>query len=519
MKKIIKKTVSLLLIAIMAVSMAACGKKGSGSKDKNSNKDYSDRTEVKMKFWRSGLGEDFIQEMVDAFNVKQTKYYVTVSSTSSMAAVTNTLGLETEDETDLYVGLTLSSDHLEPLEDILDYTVEGESKSLKEKFRPIYLENTTASDGHIYQLTTGGGNLGIVYNKALFKAAGMNKAPRTTDELVKACSQLKDNDIIPFIHFTSGGYWTYYVSVWQAQYDGYDYWRNTWCANKDASGKSPSKEVFLKKDGRYEVLKVLEQLLNPDNIEKGSNSLDHISAQTMFLNSDIGMMVTGSWITKEMEGKGSLENYEMMKNPVVSAIVDKLTSVNNDMQLRDLVDAIDAVTDGKASIDEYRSGNDYKVGGVTVSAADWERVTEARNMVQGTMTGGVGIPKYSTEKEGAKEFLKFFYSDAGYQIFADCTRTVYPMELSTGELLDTSKWNSFEKKQYDVMRNSKYYIGDGPFMHDIFVYGGADAYGKSNYIIPFGSRNAAQRKTADQMWETVIENFEINYDSWAKNIE
>lgn len=519
MKKFIKKTVSLLLAAVMVLSMVACGNDSSDETSNEVSEEYASRTEVKIKFWRSGLGEDYLKKIVDAFNEKQTEYYVTYSSSSSMTAVLSTFGLETEDETDIYMGVSGAGNYLEPLDDVVDSTIEGEGKTLREKLYPIYLEMATSRDGHIYQLTGGGGNIGIVYNKELFKKAGIEKTPRTTDELIKACSQLRDQDVVPFIHFTDGGYWTYYVEVWQAQYDGYDYWKNNWCMNTDLNGNSPSKEVFTTKDGRYEVLEVLEDLIAPDNIQSGSNSLDHVSAQTMLLNSDIGMMVTGTWITKEMEGLGAIDNYGMMKNPVISSITDKLTTVNSDMQLREVVDAIDAVTDGTASIDEYKSGDNYMVGGVEVSAADWDYVMTARNMIQGSFNGGMSIPNYSTEIDGAKEFMKFFFSDEGYKLFAEETRMGMPMDLSTGDLIDTSEWDSFAQEQYNVLRNAKAYIGQGAFVHDIFINGGATAYATVNYIAPLTSRNADQNKTADELWQAVLEKVDLSYDSWIKNIE
>ena len=93
------------------------------------------------------------------------------------------------------------------------------------------------------------------------------------------------------------------------------------------------------------------------------------------------------------------------------------------------------------------------------------------------------------------------------------------MDLSTGDLIDTSEWDSFAQEQYNVLRNAKAYIGQGAFVHDIFINGGATAYATVNYIAPLTSRNADQNKTADELWQAVLEKVDLSYDSWIKNIE
>ncbi len=140
-------------------------------------------------------------------------------------------------------------------------------------------------------------------------------------------------------------YWEYAEEVWHAQYDGYDYYRNTFYACKDEAGNSPSKDVLTKKDGRYQVLKAMEKFVTPEYILPGSNSQDHITMQTKFLNQDIGIMVNGSWVSNEMETTGNMADYGVMKTPVISSITDKLTTVKSDTLLRQLISAIDAVSD------------------------------------------------------------------------------------------------------------------------------------------------------------------------------
>ena len=518
--KNIKKVTALFLAAIMTMSLAGCG----GSKDDAKKADHNGGKEVEISYWNSGMGTEFLDAMCKAFNEKQSDWYVYYNATASSKAVTSTYPLPDVDTIDLYMSGTISdTSHMATLDDVLESTADGDSKSLKEKFYASYLEDEQAPDGHYYSLTWGGGALSIIYNKALFEKAGIKEAPRTTDELAVVCDTLLENGITPLTHYMGedgSTYWEYLEEVWQAQYDSVDYYKNNFYACKDESGNSPSKDVLTKQDGRYQVLKAMEKFITTEYVLPGSNSQDHITMQTLFLNKDIGMMVNGSWLSNEMEGTGSVENYGVMKTPVISSITDKLTTVKSDTLLRKLISAIDAVTDGTEDISTYQSGDGYVVDGKEVSAADWEYVKAARNMVGENFSQQTCfIPDYSDAVDGAKEFLKFYYSDEGQKIFADNLHYTLPIDLSEGEI-DRSSWNNFEKEMDSVFQSGEYFISR--YMrsrHDLFINGGAKPYAGYNFVIYFCASNAADRVTADEAWDTIIKKIDGNYDSWLANIK
>ena len=518
--KSIKKITAVFLATVMTLSLAACG----GGKDDEKKPNHNGGKEVEISYWNSGMGTDFLDAMCKAFNEKQSDYYVYYNATAASNAVTATYPLPDVDTIDLYMsGVINDTSHMATLDDVLESTVEGESKSIKEKFDASHLESEVDADGHYYSLTWGGGALAIVYNKKLFDKAGITETPRTTDELAVACDKLYENGITPHTHYmdeAGNTYWEYMEEVWQAQYDGFDYYKNTFYACKDASGTSPSKDVLTTKDGRYQVLKAMEKFITPEYVLPGSNSQDHITMQTKFLNDDIGMMVNGSWVANEMESTGSMDDYGVMKAPVISSITDKLTTVKSDTLLRKLISAIDAVNDGEKEISEYQSGDGYVVDGKQISAADWEYVKAARGMVavnypQQTLF----IPSYSDVVDGAKEFLKFYYSDEGQKIFAEHLHYTLPISLSEGEI-DKSEWNGFEIAMDDVFQNAgtcvSQYIKN---RHDIFINGGAKPYASYNFVVLFCAANAADRVTADEAWDEIVKKIDNGYKGWLSNIE
>ena len=512
-----KKLLALGLTIVMALSCVGCSDTTSG---KGGQSDYNGGKKVEVKYWNSGMGLEYMENLVSAFNQKQSDWYVTFQASASSDALTTAYGIESADTTDLYiVGSVKNTAYMESLDELLESTADGDSKPLKDKFDADYLESEREADGHIYTLTNGGGVLGIVYNQKLFDKAGITQIPRTTDELAVACDKLLNAGITPMAHFQWGGYWSYFWEAWRAQYDGMEYYRNFY-AGIDANGGNDYKSLLTTKDGRYQVLKVLEKIITPEYILNGSNSMDHTTMQTMFLNSDIGMMVNGAWLANEMASVGSMDDYGVMKTPVISSIIEKLQTVKSDAELRNLISAIDSVNDGEADISEYQSGDGYVIKEKTVSAEDWEYVQAARLTVATCYNGQSNfIPTYSDAKEGAMDFLKFYYSDEGYQIYVDATHVKLPLTLSEGTL-DESEWNTFEVQVNELLDRAKYYATSSTReVHRIFSAGGAPTGIDMNWVARFCSNNVADRVTAEDVWKDMMNKVDSNYDKWLANIK
>lgn len=513
-----KKLLSIVLVIIMAMScLTACG----GGKNALSG----DKNVIQIKYWLAGLGEQWLKDVIKGFESAYPEYRVVYETSSSQEAILTSLGKEDIDETDLYLcvkNYNLDGD-LVPLDDILSSTVEGESKTIGEKFDENYLKLEKASDGHYYNLTYGGGIVGIYYNKTMFEEVGIKQEPRTTDELVLVCDTLYTNGQKAFCHFKPAGYWEDCMGdVFFTQYDGLDYVLNTFYACKDEEGKSPSLDVFTKEDGRYEAIKALSKIVTPEYTMVGSNTYDHTTVQTMWYQRKAAMMVTGSWLTSEMAGIETKDEYALMRTPVISSITDKLTTVKDEMLLRQLVSAIDSVTDGEKKESEYKQGEDFIIGGTTVSADDWNYVKVARNTMAINATGNSAfIPKYSSQIEGAKLFLKYLYSDEGYKIYADTLQQTLPLTLDQGEL-DDSDWMEINKGQAHIFETSDQFISMyNAGKHKIFSEGGAKWKSlATTYVDKFSSSSQGDRMTAEDAWKDTVQYAIDNYEtSWLANIK
>lgn len=517
MKRRVKGAVALLLTGAMAVScLAGCGGNKQGDKKGTST------TDVEIAYWNSGLGTGWLDDVIEGFKTVHPEYNVYYTATADAAAIGSALGMEDVDSVDLYLGLTSTkTQYLEPLDDVLDATADGETKSIREKINPGYLALMQDAEGKVHNLTYGGGVISFVYSKKMFQEAGITQLPRTTDELAVVCDALRKKDMVPLCHFIDGGYYEFVNEAFYMQYEGQDYYLNNFYACKDDNGVSPSKEVFKKQDGRYNILKAYEKFITPENVLQGSNSGSHVNMQTMFVNGECAMMASGSWMANEMKGNGNLEDFDMMRLPVLSSITDKLDTVKKESDLRKLISAIDSVLDGEKTAADYQSGDGYQVEDTVISAADWDYVYAARTTLAINFSGeSAYIPNYSNAKEGAKEFLKYLYSDEGYKVYSGDSHLILPVSLCEGSL-DMSDWSDFEKSQYQyLMEGTRYASSYNMSKHAIFTDGGASLFAGINFINHFCTKNEADRYSADEAWEKIQKEVDAKYEStWLANIK
>lgn len=520
-----KKTVVWLLVSAMTFGcLTGCGggkaSNDAGAKD-NTTKD------ITISIWNSGIGVKWLEAVIEGFEKEHPEYNVTYTASASQDAVVATYGMADIDTFDLYMTYCEADpEYMEPLDDVLESTIEGEGKTIKEKFNPNYLEIAQAEDGHYYALSSSGGVYGFVYNKELFEAAGIKQLPRTTDEMIVVCDSLYSAGTTPLCHFRDGGYYSCLLDAFVAQYDGMDYLMNNLYGCTDEDGVSPSKKVFTKQDGRYFALQFFEKLITPEYTLTGSNSQSHTDIQTEFLTGKSAMMFNGSWLVNEMKNSSDSDfsKLGLIRTPVLSEIIKKLSTVKTDIQLRKVVSAVDQILDGEKELEDFASGDGYKVEDLTVSKEDWNIIWAARNVLATNYGGEAAfIPNYSVAKEGAKEFLKYMYSDEGYEIFVKESRCPRPMTLSTGEQPSLEGFSDFEKTQFSLVTKAESFASRYVFnRHEIFKTGGAEILATEGapYISMLCANNSADRKTAEEIWNSYLALVEDMYDvSWIKNMK
>lgn len=170
-----------------------------------------------------------------------------------------------------------------------------------ETLDPIYsFMNAWEFGGNVYGMPSTGNANGIVYNKAVFAAAGVTELPKTPDEFIAALSAIKANtDAIPlYTNYAAG--WT--MGAWDDYIWGSATGDGAYLNQKILHTANP----FTEADGTgpYAVYKVLYDAVANGLIEDDFTTTDWEGCKGMINSGKIGCMVLGSWAYVQMVDAG-----------------------------------------------------------------------------------------------------------------------------------------------------------------------------------------------------------------------
>jgi hypothetical protein len=295
------------------------------------------------------------------------------------------------------------------------------------------------------------------------------------------------------------------MTAWELQYDSVDYYYNNMMQRKGENGNAPSKEVLIKKDGRYEAMKVAEKILTPDTAHPESTNTNHTKVQTLFLNGEAVFMPNGSWLLSESENSNNID-VRMMKIPVISSIINVLPdkSVADDAELSALIHAIDR---GETAL---RSDN----FAYEVTQADYDRVKEARNVMYNNASEQyVFIPEYSNAIDGAKEFLRYFYSDEALVTFVQKTGVTNSASITDTTRFDMSTLSTWGQTQAKFAEELTA-ITNVQDKSEIFINTTYDPFLGVGLASGLTATNPKDRKSAEQIWNLLVAKVNEGWEDW-----
>lgn len=489
MNKSTKRMAGTLTLLTVGLLTAACG----------GGIEAGDAKTIQIYMWESGLGSKWLQKDVADFNASQSEYTAKLETSTNASTIIHTLSLGKTNPYDLYFTMLNTyqyNDSFVALDDVLNTTVEGESKSIKDKFYDGYVEATASDDGSHHLLTFGNTVGGIIYNR---DDVPEDKVPNTTDELANLVTDLVGNGITPWLFYNQAGYvngyWTYITDAWESQYNGLDYHYNNLMQLKDAEGNTPSKDVMLAKDGRYKALQVMESILTPATVHKQCTNQNFTTVQSLFLKGESALTVNGSWLLNE---NSSTAEVNMMKTPVISSIVEKLEdTAMSDETLSSIIDEIDA---GKTSSD-------------LCSANDFARLKEARNVIYNNSAEQfVFAPDYSNCLDGSKAFLKFFYSDKGTANYMNQLDLPANVKLDDESLYSTDGLPLWNTTQFQIAQQAQPVMSR--YSRNEFFRIGNNELANVSTAQAFIASNPKDRKDANGVWTTFEETVEEKWKDW-----
>ena len=383
-----------------------------------------------------GYGIKWLQDMATVFTAANPDLTINIKPTVLPHSLLDQIigGLEGYDLFFMTSGLhrAYEAGVLEPLNDVFAAKPQGEDKTIAEKMDPMRLsacriEHDVNSDyismswansviGNLVNYTT----LDTIFGK------GNYTVPVTTDEWIAFADEIKEKGAYTIIYAAAESYMTYMLETLWAQYEGDDYlnYFEGMYYNENGELVEADDGQSLESKGKLEALKVCEQLMSKSNgyVHENANSMNFAEAQAAFCGLGYGFankklvafMPNGSWFENEV--RDILIDYpqdiRMERFPIISAIIEKAPdqSIENDAELAALIRAIDK---GETAL----SGDGY-----SVTQNDYDCIYKARKMINDNSDAHmVGLIKNSNNKEAAKEFLKFFASDAASQIYANST--------------------------------------------------------------------------------------------------
>ena len=156
-------------------------------------------------------------------------------------------------------------------------------------------------DNEVYGIPSTGNAQGVLYNKKVFKEAGITKLPASTEEFIADLKLIKEktNAIPLYTNYAAG--WT--MGAWDAYLGGSATGDADYMNNVLLHTKNPFKNYG---DGThaYAVYKVLYDAAANKLIEDDYTTTDWEGCKGMINRGEIGTMVLGSWAFTQMQGAG-----------------------------------------------------------------------------------------------------------------------------------------------------------------------------------------------------------------------
>lgn len=162
-------------------------------------------------------------------------------------------------------------------------------------------ENQWEYDGMSYGVPYMAGAQGLLYNKAVFEAAGITELPTTPDEFIADLQLIAEKtDAIPlYTNYAAG--WT--MGAWDAYVGVVSNGDATYMNQKLVHTAEPFKDNG-DGTGAYGVYKILYDAVANDLIEEDYSTTDWEGCKVMINNGEIGTMVLGSWAYQQMVDAG-----------------------------------------------------------------------------------------------------------------------------------------------------------------------------------------------------------------------
>lgn len=278
---------ALTVSLVMAVSLlAGCGGKSEPA-DKAGEATKAPVKPVKLTWWTFQRHDmDYMKGLVDKFN-QENKDGITVEYVVQSENFRQSLDLafQANQAPDVFTGQDLAKYYVDKGQvEALDKWLTPE---LKKRYDDnFYSEGDNGVDGKTYSLPNTGITYRLVYNKDLFKKAGLSEPPKNLDQMVEYAKKITE------------------VGKADKAYGFAINMKNTQTSMERSTqiiGAMSGFQIFDYKTGKFDfkpykpVLLAFKKIVDEGSMFPGYESLDMDPLRTQFAQGKIGMYLSGSW--------------------------------------------------------------------------------------------------------------------------------------------------------------------------------------------------------------------------------
>lgn len=290
-----KRALALLLVLVMVFALAACGSSNTASDTPETDANGEEVISGKITYLtnRTDLDTDgTYAALIAKFNEKYPEVEVEVQAITDYAGE-----LATRMQTTEYGDVLMIPDAVPNSAYSKYFEPFGTVEELSDKYQEGYLYSKWY-DGQVYGLAYMCTVQGIVYNKAVFEAAGITELPKTPDAFLECLQKIKDNtDAIPYYTNANSG-WTL------DQWEDHAFGTITGNANYKNNELPHDAAAFEEGSSHYTVAKLLYDIIDQGLCEEDPTTCDWEASKLMMNNGEIGCMVLGSWAISQMKDAG-----------------------------------------------------------------------------------------------------------------------------------------------------------------------------------------------------------------------
>lgn len=430
------------LFALLAVMLAACGDdNGNGESAGADNDGEDEEVTLHVAALESAYGKEVWENIAEDYEAKHENVTIDLTAEKNLEEVVRPQ-MQSGDYPDVFLLATdreealtetmIKEEGMEDLTDVLDMEVDGEDVTVDEKLLDGFTDTLATNpygDGETYMMPMFYSPSGLFYNEALLEDHDWD-VPETWDEMFDLAEKTEEEDI-PLFTYPKAGYFDTLIGSMLYASGGPDFFEDAMTYEEGIWETEEATEVF-------QTIDKLADYTHPDTVAN-SNPNDFTKNQQLILDNEAVFMPNGSWVIDEMSEAPREDDFEW----------------------------------GMTSVPAFEDGDGEQYA-FTFFEQMW-------------------IPKEADNKEAAKQFITYLYSDEAAETFVDAG-AVQPIEDIVDELDD-------EKATYYSIYEDE---------------GALPAMGT------FASTDSVEGVDInDTLYETVdsLMNGEITYEEWQQEVE